>query len=447
MPALLEPPAALLPPRADRALREALHGETMRRRLEPMVDRSAGWTIRECRPGKVLVIPGERCALQYDLRVTRAGGTPRRAIVGARLAEPATQRALTEELDPLAAVCRGRLELAPFASPVLAVASPGLVAFASPIDPDLPTLVHATDTARMTSVLRRVAGWAGSDLCGVSVLRHGRRGRCVLRYESRGAAGGAEVYGKVYTPGRVPETSALAALDGFAGPGTRVPRVLAVVPDLELVLLNAVPGSPQLARMLRPGSAAASRSGVVSALEACARAARDIHSHDPPPMRLSLEDLAGELRADVIAMPVSALQEALVRWIDRAVADGDTAEPLPDRLVHGDFTPAQVLFDGDACGVVDFDDACASEPAHDLGRFCAYLRLACRARPAADAACNRFLETYAAIRPAGRDRPALARRVAAHQRLALCRIATHSWQQLKHARLALAVSILSEVES
>jgi hypothetical protein len=37
------------------------------------------------------------------------------------------------------------------------------------------------------------------------------------------------------------------------------------------------------------------------------------------------------------------------------------------------------------------------------------------------------------------------RRTSAHERLALCGLAIHSWQQLKTRRLADAVSILEEV--
>jgi phosphotransferase family enzyme len=448
------------PPSFDPALQAALDGTSMRRRLAQMLNHAGGWRIEECRPGKVLVLPGERCTLRYELQLGcgSARGV-RRVTLGARLAGSASAAAglVADELLPLASTCALREELAPFAFPVADLPSLGIAAYGFPIDPDLPTLIAATDPSAIGVYLRDATGVrVGPGRCRISVARYGRRARCVLRYElPESAAGPARVmYGKVYGSTALPETGVLVELDGMAGSGTRVPRLLGTRLDLNLLVLDAIPGRPRLVRMLRFGRTPQLGDALTSALDACARAVHDLHLHEPPATARALEDVAASLRDQVERMPHHGLQAALSEWIAQAVALAASAEPLPARLAHGDFTPAQVLFDADTCGIIDLDDACASEPAYDLGRFCAYLRLACRkvgfgapdVRATADAACDRFLSRYAGLAcVTAHGRVALMRRTSAHERLALCGLVIHSWQQLKPKRLADAVSILEEV--
>jgi hypothetical protein len=378
--------------------------------------------------------------------------------LGARLAGSASAAAglVAFDLLPLAATCARREELAPFASPVADLPSLGMAAYGFPIDPDLPTLIAATDRTAIGAYLRDATGvGTGPGRCRISVARYGRRNRCVLRYElSESAAAPARVmYGKVYGSGALPETGVLAELDGTAGSGTRVPRLLGTRHDLNLLVLDAIPGRPWLVRLLPFGQTQLG-DALTSALDACARALHDLHLHEPPAAARALEDVAASLRDQIERMPPHELRVALSEWIAQAVAEAASAEPLPARLAHGDFTPAQVLFDADTCGVIDLDDACASEPAYDLGRFCAYLRLACRklssgapdAQATANAACERFVGRYARLaRVPAHGRVALMRRTSAHERLALCGLVIHSWEQLKTRRLADAVSILEEV--
>ncbi|MDX6534959.1 MAG: hypothetical protein QOF68_2703 [Gaiellales bacterium] len=455
---LLQP--EVVSPSRDPALQAALDGTSMRLRLGKMLNHAGGWRIEECRPGKVLVLPGGRCTLRYELQLGcgRAPGI-RRVSLGARLAGSASAAAgiVAGELLPLASTCAGREELAPFAFPVADLPSLGIAAYGFPIDPGLPTLIAATDPSAIAVYLRDATGMrAGPRDCRVSVARYGRRERCVLRYELSGISGGPArvVYGKVYGSAALPETGVLVELDGMAGNGTRVPRLLGTRHDLNLLVLDAIPGRPRLVRLLRFGQTPQVGDALTSALDACARAVHDLHLHEPPATARALEDVAASLSDQAERMPQQRLQAALSEWIAQAVALAASEEPLAARLAHGDFTPAQVLFDADTCGVVDFDDACASEPAYDLGRFCAYLRLACRkvgsggpdVRATADAACDRFVSSYARRAcVAGHDRGALMRRTSAHERLALCGHVIHSWQQLKTRRLADAVSILEDV--
>ncbi|MDX6552111.1 MAG: hypothetical protein QOH74_599, partial [Gaiellales bacterium] len=145
------------PPSRDPALQAALDGTSRRRRLGRMLNQAGGWSIEECRPGNVLVLPGERCTLRYEL-VLRRGGAPgaRRVSLGARLAGSASAAAglVACDLLPLAAACARREELAPFASPVADLPSLGMAAYGFPIDPDLPTLIAATDPTAIGAYLR-----------------------------------------------------------------------------------------------------------------------------------------------------------------------------------------------------------------------------------------------------------------------------------------------------
>jgi Ser/Thr protein kinase RdoA (MazF antagonist) len=132
-------------------------------------------------------------------------------------------------------------------------------------------------------------------------------------------------------------------------------------------------------------------------------------------------------------------------------AQSETVAPLPFVTAHGDYTHSQVLFDGTSTALVDFDTMCRSEPALDLGHFCAHLRVACRKAEAmasssvTDDFCERFLGGYAqAYNGAAPDLEALHARVNLYEAASLLRIAIHSWCQFKAARTATAVSVLGE---
>jgi aminoglycoside phosphotransferase (APT) family kinase protein len=112
----------------------------------------------------------------------------------------------------------------------------------------------------------------------------------------------------------------------------------------------------------------------------------------------------------------------------------------PVCLAHGDLTPSQLVLAGPRIGVLDFDGLCQAEPAFDLGRFLAYLRvaLAKSGNVAGDALASRFLERY---HVAGGP-PTPSARVQVYEIASLVRMAAHSWQQLKPARLRLACGVI-----
>ena len=130
---------------------------------------------------------------------------------------------------------------------------------------------------------------------------------------------------------------------------------------------------------------------------------------------------------------------------DRVGTDGEESAAV---LCHGDFTPSQVLFSGDAvCGIVDFDTVCWSEEAMDLGRFLAQLDLVVTkdAGRSADHLRVQLAEGFVAGYgesagvPVGDE--SFRERIALFRSLSLASTALHACRQLKQRRLNLALSL------
>jgi tRNA A-37 threonylcarbamoyl transferase component Bud32 len=353
-----------------------------------------------------------------------------------------------------------------------------MVAHVFPIDSELPALLDATDRRRAVEIMRetlpevREGRFMPHD-CRVELAHYGRQHRCTLRYLLDGAASdGADtrqvVYGKVTADGSGERTiPVLAALrerlsvhDGMER--VNVPRVLGFQPDLQLLLLEAIPGRPQVARLLKARLAGTETAqpdmlSLEDAVGDCGRIAARLHTTgialgQPRTIETELDWLGQSIHAlrRVSPEPGAQLQEWLA-WIS-AFAPQTGAQPLC--FSHGDFTYTQLIFDGQQRGLVDFDTVCQAEPALDLGQFLAYQRLAIRKdqRPDAPLApavteqlCELFLTAYEATVGAHMaDRQRLRDRVAVYEILMLLRLAVHSWQKLKISRLEHAMILLEE---
>jgi len=367
--------------------------------------------------------------------------------VGARiLADPEAAETLLRELEPTARAAAGHPFLRGLGAAVASDPAVPMTVHAFPIDPELPALPAATDPARAGELLAAALGRAVAAPCRVEVAHHPREGRCTLRYR---AAGGDTVYAKVARRVSPEPTAALRAVAAAAG-GLRVPEPLGALPELGLSLQSEVAGTPCADALLRP----AAPGQPDAALDACARAAARLHACPVAVARFrAAETDAAGLRRDLdLIRGVNAdLAEDLGGCIDRALVAAGPVGPGPARLCHGDLTHRQIVLDGDIPGLVDFDDVCMGEAALDLGRFCAYLRLAARraAEPASGDAgapmCRRFLRTYVAEAGAGRlERRRLERRATVHEALALVHVAISSLRHGKPARLARARSLLEE---
>jgi aminoglycoside phosphotransferase (APT) family kinase protein len=447
MTVVADRPAATGLEAAVSGLRHALDTGAMRGGLGRMLWPDGGGAVERVAVGKLLYRDDGACSLRYTASVRDAWERGREVSVGARvLADAEAAEAFRCGLEPIARAAAGHPLLRGLAAALASDPAVPMTVHVFPIEPELPGLPAATDPARAGELLAAALGRAHAEPCRVEVAHHPREGRCTLRYR---AAGGGTVYAKI--AGRVSgePTAALRALAAKA-PGLRVPQPLGTVPELGLSLQSDVTGTPcaeALLRAARPGQSAA-------ALDACARAAAAVHAC---PVAIagvrSAETDAARLRRDLdlVRRVAADLADDLGGCIDRALFAAGAAGPGPAGLCHGDLTHRQIVLEGDAPGLVDFDDACMGEAGLDLGHFCAYLRLAARraaetsAGDAGEPMCRRFLCAYAAeARLGGPERRRLARRAAVHEALALVHVAISSWRHGKPARLARARSLLEE---
>ncbi len=402
-------------------LREALDGGAMaeRARLIPLGRDGAAWT-----PGKVAYQGADGAVVRYTVRGHDGAD---RLLLG---------RMLTSDAGFLAYRDRVRRCAASGASPRADSRAVGdfpelrLVVNAFPLDPELPSLPVAVDPTRVLPVLRHVR--PGAERVSVAVAHYPRTGRCVLRYD---LDGGARLYGKVRRePGRSEQT----VLADLRRAGVPVPRPLGADPVLRMDLLDELPGRAMLRAPV----------DLHRSVAQVARLADAVHlSAAPMPRVRRIEDEVAAARREIqVVAPVwpevaAHADQLLVGCLRRAA--GTRVSPLVPS--HGDFTPAQILVDehaGGRWGVLDFDEACLAEPAFDLGRFEAYLRLALARRGLDDAPVAAFLSAY---------RPVPSRmlfdRVAVYRTLALVRLALHACLQLKPGRLATALAVLAGVRN
>lgn len=309
--------------------------------------------------------------------------------------------------------------------------------------------------------------------CQVELAHYGRQHRCTLRYvlegiASDGAAAHQVVYGKVASDGSgertIPVLAALheRQLTGDGVDQVNIPHVLGFRPDLQLLLLEAIPGRPQVARLLKARLARTEspQPGTLTleeAIGACGRIAARLHTSGIGlGSRRTIEVELGWLGQSIQALRRISpeLGAQLHGWLEWISAFAARNGPLPLCCSHGDFTYTQLIFDGRYYGLVDLDTVCQAEPALDMGQFLAYQRLAVRKdqRPdaplsaaATEQLCQQFLTSYeAAVGERWGDQQRLRDRVAVYEILMLLRLAVHSWQKLKVSRLEHTMTLLEE---
>jgi hypothetical protein len=217
-----------------------------------------------------------------------------------------------------------------------------------PEDPDLPALGElATPPAR--------------------VLRYMPQRRCALRTE----AGGRAAIGKVKRPHRAAEAWGLleavhrALGDGRAGFSVAAP--LAHDPARATYAQSLLPGA-DLAGLIDTddGPGLLRRAG---ALHRAMHAAvvPGVPAEDPAAAR---EELRADAAWVAFARPEHAAAVAEVMAVLERRAP---ATPAPPAFCHGDLVPSQLLVDGDAWAITDFDGARTGDPHRDLATWLAAL--------------------------------------------------------------------------
>lgn len=446
------------------------------------------YTIVQCKPGKASYLNGEGCLLRYEIQLQQAAsGEITTALLLAHiftdLAE--AEAYLHGRLAPLATKVQGRPELAPFIDsprgPLALIEELNMVVSVFPLDGELPALIGATNQQRMAQFFDEALPETNGqrfvvDDCTIDAGHYGRQHRCVLRYTLDGRWVDANqrtvrqerqvIYGKVAADERCKVVGMVLSALHWQMARVRssrrfmLPRIVGYQPKLRLIMLEAIPGTPQIPQLIQAqleGKSAAGSLTLSQAVYDCAQVAVALHKTaiNPDKPRTFADELA-YLESYLPATQEFSLALAmqLQHGLRRLQRYAGQTQPLPLALSHGDFTYTQLLFAEDSCGLVDFDTVCQAEPALDLGQFLAYLRLAAQkvhkqnatVTPlAVDELSEHFINSY--IQAAGYAAPQaqqLRERVAAYEIISLMRIALHSWQKLKSNRLELVLELIEE---
>jgi hypothetical protein len=448
------------------------------------------YAIVECVPGKALYLLDHTINMQYKLKIAdNSNNDTIAALVNARLFQDAAacRAFLDEVLAPLAKQMDGRPEIKPFARPVATVEHLNMTLSVYPIDGLIPTLVDATDPSKVASLLAATLPEALSGTFSIqevqqSLAHYGRYKRCVLRYTIDGVQTETQtpqqitVYGKLDADGQggltVPIISALREMlhEPEVPYRFRVPHSLGYFPDLQLLLMEALPGKPFFKPLLKAwtdksnhqtseneNSSHEEEANLEKAIQTCALIAATLHgSNIQLGPRTSLELQVDKLleETEVLSHVFPEVGAQVKSWIDETVEFAQAYPAMPACFSHGDFTYTQLIFDGKNGGLVDFDTMCQAEPAQDLGHYLAYQRLNIIkdqdpnfpfAPEAIEHLCAVFLDTYIDVSKAWIPDEALLRgRVAIYELISLIRLTLHSWEKMKGSRLKQTMTLLEE---
>jgi hypothetical protein len=464
-------------------------GRMLQTLQDTLLESSQGqYSILKCIPGKALYLPDHIINMQFKLTILdNASNETIATMVNARLFQDLAEckTYVDKILMPIAARMDGRPEIKPFARPVAIIEHLKMTLSAFPIDGLIPTLVDATSPQKIASILAETLPEALSGEFLIKEVRllpahYGRYKRCVLRYSVEGVQNETQipqhvtVYGKVDADGlgglTVPVISALR--EYLHEPDVpyrfRVPHSLGYFPDLQLLMMEALPGKPFFKELLKTwtGNSHGSQTEETShesevtlekAVRTCALIAATLHGSNIKLGRATtLEMQVAKLQdsADVLYQVFPELGAQVKSWINQTVEFAQAYPAMPLCFSHGDFTYTQLIFDGTAGGLVDFDTMCQAEPAQDLGHYLAYQRLniikdqdpnAPFAPEAIERLCALFLHTYIDISKSWiADEGLLRGRVAIYELISLIRLTLHSWEKMKGSRLKQTIPLLEE---
>ncbi len=272
-------------------------------------------------------------------------------------------------------------------------------------DQALPALTQALDTELMLPFLAETFGLQLDGIeavsCSAEVLNHKLGRRCTIRYELATSQQAGESQRSVAAIGKLYRERETAARMFRLLRDLRderfdcVPAQLAFRADLGLVLHQHIDG-PDLRHCLAAGNGK-------QAVSLAGQWLSVFHA-TPPPTDVKIETPAQNVRKvgrwceeiqPYLAPPERGrLQEA------RGALESQACQ-MPIRspaLIHRDFYPANILWDGQRIWVLDFDQLRLGDPALDVGHFLAHVQnVAYRATGHADSLADAgavFLRSY-----------------------------------------------------
>ena len=369
------------------------------------------------------------CWLQYELRIQTIAGEIRDIVVMGMLFSDAADasRYEREHLRDLAVRARFQGEAPPRATAVLQEASTALSVF--PICGALPTLVDATHPGRVSSTLRALLPNVSPAVRSVELVELRRSRGCVLRYGTD-STDLAVVYGKVgYAAAGNTLRDGIAALEASVAGAERLrfPRALGHSSEMDLTLVGELAGRPADLRIAEERLRAVDAGALVAAtLHGSGVAVGAPHS---------LEDELARAASVVqlVSRDAPVLGERLASILAAAARRAEATPEQTLSFAHGSLAPSQLMFDGSQIGVLDLERLCQAEPAFDIGRFLAPLRVILAKYglgDEADALAARFVDAY----QAGGGRVTPRARIDVYEIVSLVRMCARSWLQLKASR-------------
>lgn len=239
-------------------------------------------------------------------------------------------------------------------------------------DDMLPGLASAADPAAVAALLGTLDGEA-VEQCWVEPVRYRPASRCVLRYRVRTASRETALFAKVFQAGEFAALSpVLTSLADRAGAPELVPEVVALWPQLQAVLVRAVPGRSASSVLSDPRVPAAERLALARRV---GRLLAEFHQQSgiEAPSWSAADQLAGLADSMAAADCADRRLAAHYRSVLELLAVAPPAETHPV-LAHGAFRAGQVVLGDDGhLTALDLDGICHSDRGRDLGNVLAYL--------------------------------------------------------------------------
>lgn len=316
-------------------------------------------------------------------------------------------------------------------------------------DPRMTALAHP-DTA--TASLR--AAWSDArphgplawdtppTVVAVEALRAHPGSRWTLRYRLQpvGDAPPMSCIAKAHTRDRADIAAVLyhlsAARQASAGAWS-VPRPLAYLPTLHVLLVEDVPG-----QALRR---AARHSPVLAAAHAARWLGRFHATNVLPPDAYDLRDPVATARRWSVRLVAAQpdLRPVSAALLDRLVRTAPRWPPPPAglRILHGDLSLDHLILGPGTCAAIDWDDWRVGDPAEDAGRLLASLRHAATRHPEWLASADRAAVTFRRVYL--EREPAATARLAFYEALACLRVACRTARRGDDVGRARAASMLA----
>jgi len=266
--------------------------------------------------------------------------------------------------------------------------------FAFPVDPGLPHLFEAVDTAVMEERLARFLPHVRIHDVECRNKSYQPNARATFGYHVHAENGrplSTRWVGKMQSRARE-RFARHEALWALAGDQLSIPRPIGLIEDADLALQEHVAGERLGALVDSPGFEALVRHAAQQLAQLHQVQLPNLKERRPIDDTRTVSrwsDVLRALRPDLAAR-ITALEERLSRAL--------LQNPLRRSLIHSDFHHTNVLVDGRLLTLIDLDELSRGDPMVDVGRFMASLRIpALRAFGSASALegpAQAFLEEY-----------------------------------------------------